>query len=93
MSEPALSAEHGGPLPVQPLIDEDQDSRNEAKYQLVDPRFTGTVSLSAEQSAQIRAGQTAVVRLGISRGNIGQLLVKNFRAWLEKRLQMGDRGR
>ena len=93
LSEPALSAEHGGPLPVQPLADEDDSPQERAQYQLVDPRFPGTLRLSTEQSVLIRAGQTAIVRLGVSRGSIGQLLVKNVRQWFEKRLRPRDGGR
>ncbi len=85
LTHEALSAINGGPLTV--IADDGSQLDEQAKaWQLLHPRFAGRVALSADQSALVRAGQVASVRLRTARGTIGQMIYRGVRSWIEKRL-------
>ena len=79
----ALSAANGGTLPVHPVTDE--QSENETKWQLIEPRFTARVSLTHDQSQSLSTGQTTMVRLQASRGTLGMFLYRSISDWIETR--------
>ncbi len=91
----SLGADVGGPLPVKRKEAVGHSSSRQAdRYEFLTPRFTGTVELSAAQSAGIRCGQLAVVSLPTYRetvaGHIYSLLMKWFRDKLQLRRDGDD---
>ena len=83
IDEPALAAISGGPLPVR--AQGAHESNGSTKMKLLEPRFTGTVSLGPTQSKQLKAGQTALVQLSETRGSIGAVLWSHVRKWIRNR--------
>ncbi len=81
---PSLAAVNGGPLAVQPR--ETQGESEEQAWELIQPRFMGKVTLTPEQSQDVRTGQTTIVRLSHSRGNMGKFLYRSVSGWIERRL-------
>ncbi|MEM7313067.1 MAG: HlyD family efflux transporter periplasmic adaptor subunit, partial [Planctomycetota bacterium] len=86
LSSEALSAANGGSLAVQPVADESSD--RETRWQLIEPRFTGRVELTDEQSESLHTGQTTTVRLHASRGTLGAFLYRSVSDWIENRWRM-----
>jgi putative peptide zinc metalloprotease protein len=71
-AHPALTASEGGPLPVKPKDAASQEDGSTAPgYELLVPRFTGQVALTAAQSLLLGAGQRGVVSVGGSESSIG----------------------
>ncbi|MGB6044005.1 MAG: efflux RND transporter periplasmic adaptor subunit, partial [Pirellulales bacterium] len=89
----SLCATNGGSLAVQqsaPPTDDEQSAG--PSYQLVEPRFSGTVPLNAGQSERIFSGQRAVVRLTGQTESIGRHLYRSFQDWLKIRFDAARRG-
>ena len=85
---PALSAVLGGPLAVHAADDRaGRNGDNASGYQLFEPRFNGTVTLTAAQSATVRAGQRGVVSLSDYRETLGGYLYRTAAHWLRNRLR------
>ena len=84
LEQPALGANNGGPLPVQPVQGEDSDEQ----WELAEPRFLAKVDLSKGQSERLRSGQLATLRLRKARGTLGQFFYRNVSDWIEARLRV-----
>jgi biotin carboxyl carrier protein len=81
---PALGADAGGSLPVKPQQPSKDSKRPESE--LLDPCFSGTVSLTPEQSLQLHAGQRATVLFSSSEQSWAGRLVMKVRKWIDDRL-------
>jgi putative peptide zinc metalloprotease protein len=84
LDQPALGANNGGPLAVQPITQADSD----AEWELTEPRFVAKVKLTAEQSESLRTGQLATMRLSKARGTLGQFFYRSVSTWIERRLKL-----
>ena len=83
-----LSAAAGGPLPVRPKHTEDaHPSTVGENWELVEPRLTATVELSAEQGRHLRAGQLARATLRVARGPLGSSIYQRVGKWIRRRVQ------
>ncbi len=81
---PALCAPFGGPLTV--CRKETSTDREEAvQYELVEPRFVGTVCLDGSESKRLRAGQIAVVSFRDGQENVGSHLYRIVSDWVRRR--------
>ena len=89
LNHAALAASAGGLLPVQ-VVQVDSDTATQdavEEWEFLQPRFVGIAQLSLEQSAKLRAGQTATVRLNASRGTVGQLLYRTVSDWVRRQVE------
>ena len=92
LPHPALGSNVGGPLPLRVQTDrENAAERASLTYQLLAPRFTGTVFLSAAQSNALHAGQVATVQFVAASETTGRRCWKAFDRWIE-RLQVNAVG-
>jgi putative peptide zinc metalloprotease protein len=83
-ADPALGAAYGGPLPVRrhEAAAPESDAR---QYELLAPRFTGVLTLSAGQSRAVYAGQLADVALHADQ-SLGAHLMARAADWVALRL-------
>ncbi len=86
VTEPALSGQHGGPLAVRAVTSSDESEDPEVTWELLEPRFEAVVGLTREQSVALRTGQSATVRLGVSRGRLWEWAYRRARDWIRARL-------
>ncbi len=88
LGHPALAASANGPVPVQQVqVDSSQPAESvEQEWEYVEPRFVGVAELTGDQSIDLRAGQTATVRLDQSRGTMGEYLYRTITKWVRSRL-------
>jgi hypothetical protein len=56
------------------------------EWEYLEPRFVGVAELSAEQSVDLKAGQTATVMLQTSRGTLGRYLYRTVAEWVRTRV-------
>jgi putative peptide zinc metalloprotease protein len=82
----ALSAASGGTIAVQPVQASSSDDEVEAEWEFTEPRFAGIVKLTSAQSAKLKAGQTAKVRVLSHRGTLGQFVYRTVYKWLRGRI-------
>ncbi|MDH3718305.1 MAG: HlyD family secretion protein, partial [Planctomycetota bacterium] len=75
-SHPSLYAPFGGRLEARKM---ESGERSDEAYELLKPRFTGVISLTAQQSDQYRAGQRGVVWFGRGREKLGGYFVSLLR--------------
>ena len=86
---PALGADAGGALPVKPKRPTPESKTVETE--LLDPCFSGTVSLTAGQSLQLHAGQRATIVFQSSEQTWAGRLVMKVRKWIDDRLASAQR--
>ena len=79
----AFCAPRGGPLAVRVSAQATDDDGLE----FLAPRFTGFVTLTAENSARFHAGQLAVVSLYARNESIGEHVYYAAARWVRQRLQ------
>jgi hypothetical protein len=85
---PSLCATDGGPLPVRPRSTENQAAkRGEQTQELLVPRFTGIVTLTADDSRPLHAGQRATVALLAPHDAVGVHLYRQAQRWLTHALK------
>ena len=77
----ALCAPFGGPLPVRPLDSEAQPPDHKARYELLAPRFLGSVPLDPERSLSLLAGQRGIVSLPAGGRSIASHLWTRLSPW------------
>lgn len=89
VSHPALAASADGPIPVQNVQIDSTNSASQAdeEWEFVEPRFVGVAELTADQSLNLRAGQTATVQLDTARGTLGQYLYRSISRWVRTRVE------
>jgi putative peptide zinc metalloprotease protein len=87
LPHPAFNSASGGPLTVKYRPPSDTDEKQDPRFELVDPRFLGEVTLSDDGSQLFRAGQPATVSFRTSRGTVGEVLSENTVAWFRKMRQ------
>jgi multidrug efflux pump subunit AcrA (membrane-fusion protein) len=88
LPHPALGAHVGGPIAVRmKATPADAVQRADQPYELLSPRFFGTVVLTPAQSRALYAGQLGTVQFRTAAESAGVRLVKDFGQWLRKRLQ------
>ena len=83
IDQPALGANNGGPLAVQPL----ESETSEEAWELTEPRFLAKVQLTSTQSESLRTGQLATLRLRKARGTLGHFFYRSVSDWVESRLR------
>jgi hypothetical protein len=82
---PALGAQVGGPIPVRmKATNADAAGRPEQPYELLAPRFSGTVLLTPAQSMSLRAGQVGMVEFRSAAESTGVRLERAFGQWLRR---------
>jgi putative peptide zinc metalloprotease protein len=79
----ALAAYAGGPLEV--VMSSSDDDSDSIQWKLLEPRFEAVVSLDAETSKSLRAGQRAYVRLNSQQRKLGSYLYNEARQWVRRR--------
>ncbi len=84
LPHPALGADAGGALPVKPKH-QSPDSKT-VESELLDPCFTGTVSLTPAQSLRLHAGQRATILFSSAEQSWAGRLVMKLRKWIDGRL-------
>jgi putative peptide zinc metalloprotease protein len=84
LPHPALGADAGGALPVKPKH-ASSDSKT-VESELLDPYFSGTVSLTPEQSLELHAGQRATILFSSAEQSWAARLVMKLRRWIDDRL-------
>lgn len=82
---PALSAEAGGPLPVQPAVEP------HAAPQLLSPRVVAYGRLAPEDAVGVAAGQTGWARVAASGTSRWLAAARALRAWLSEQAQASPR--
>ena len=81
----AFSAANGGSLPVKYAADEQSEPSFEAAaLELVEPRFSASVSVDDEESHRLRAGQKAQVSFRASRGSVWDVLSESTVQWIRR---------
>jgi putative peptide zinc metalloprotease protein len=88
LPHPALGADAGGSLPVKPKHSS-PDSKT-VESELLDPYFSGTVSLDASESVRLHAGQRATILFSSSEQSWAGRLVMKLRKWIDDRLASGQ---
>ncbi len=92
LPHPALSAAEGGPLPVRPKdpADGDRADRDKGarqKYELLAPRFSAQVVLSASESLLLGAGQRGQVVLQPGEEMLGAHCLKLAQVWARDKVR------
>ena len=87
LRHPALGANNGGPLPVQPA--NSPDEADNSGFKLVAPRFEAHVSLPAAMACQLHAGQLADVRLTAQDETLGKKFRRFATQWFSKKWTAG----
>jgi putative peptide zinc metalloprotease protein len=82
--EVAFCASHGGPLAVELDDDSEEGARD---YRFLQPRFTGYIELTAEQSVSLHAGQLAIVSFRPLDETLGRKLYNWAAQWIRRRLE------
>jgi putative peptide zinc metalloprotease protein len=85
---PALGADAGGALPVKPK-QPSKDSK-QPESELLDPCFSGIVSLTPDQSLQLHAGQRATILFSSAEQSWAGRLVMKVRKWIDDRLASAE---
>ena len=88
---PALGAHVGGPVPTKAKTPVEGSARAEQGYQLLTPRFEGTVLLTPTQSAAFSAGQIGTVQFRATTETLGARLLKSFDQWMRRQLTAHER--
>ena len=81
----ALAAPFGGPLTVTVRNEAESEDSND-QFILFAPRFTATVSLTADQSQILRAGELAKIRVGSVGKTVGEHLYGKVERWLRRKI-------
>jgi biotin carboxyl carrier protein len=81
----AFCAPLGGPLPVRLLDGEPKETSAESRYELLAPRFEGSVILDREKSLSLHAGQRGCVALRTSERSIADHVFSRLRHWFQTR--------
>lgn len=82
--DPSLCTLYGGPLPVRHVPADDRGTNQGPQFELLEPHFTASFALDAEQSRQLKAGQRVSVVLGTPRESLGAHLWKLLTDYLLK---------
>ncbi|TWT78949.1 Peptidase family M50 [Planctomycetes bacterium CA13] len=82
LPHPAMSSSLGGPLAVTEKEDSDQPS-----MRLVEPRFRGVITLSAEACQDLGAGEQGYAILGLRQVSIGEFAWVRMHRWYESLLR------
>jgi len=86
--DPALTAMAGGSIDVKPRSKNEEDtSDNTAPYEYLTPHFLAEVTLPANTTALIKAGETAKAVLYSAPKTLGQLLKLAFDDFLQRRME------
>ncbi len=85
---PSFCAPVGGPLPAKAKDDSESDNTDddELPYEFLEPRFSGTVALSPEQSNKVRAGQLGSVAV-LDKTSIGGHLYRVVSVWIREKFK------
>ena len=87
LPHPALGAQVGGPLPVRARAPgADGAVRPDQPYELLAPRFAGSVPLTPSESAALSAGQLALVVFRTADETAGARLLKTLDRWVREQL-------
>jgi len=87
LPHPALGAQVGGPLPVRARAPgADRAERPDQPYELLAPRFAGSVPLTPSQSAALSAGQLALVVFHTADETAGARLLETLDRWVRQQL-------
>jgi putative peptide zinc metalloprotease protein len=81
---PALATANGGPLPVNTVGREGNDTAG-ATFELFAPRFTGIVRLNETESGKLRAGQRGTFSCRALHESIGEHLYHAVSRWVRER--------
>ena len=82
-----LGGTYGGPLAVREAqSDENQSESGNQKIELVAPRFHGVIALSADESARLKSGQLAKVRIYDASETIGRRAYRAVHSWIQQKL-------
>lgn len=82
LPHPAMSSKVGGALSVT-----QQDSEDQASMRLVEPRFRGVITRSADVCRNLGAGEQGYAMLGLRQESIGQFAWLGFHRWWESLLR------
>ncbi len=83
----ALGGNHGGPLAVREVRQADRERTVDGfSFQLVAPHFRGVISLPAEESMRLRAGQLAKVRIYDTEETLGRCTYRAMKSWIQRKL-------
>ncbi|MDA1050019.1 MAG: HlyD family efflux transporter periplasmic adaptor subunit [Planctomycetota bacterium] len=82
-THPALCSSHGGPLPVRA----DHNKNSPEGIRLLEPRFVGHVTLPADESEQLRAGQLCTISIRSPNDTIGHVLAGQVHDWFASKLR------
>ena len=77
----ALASSNGGPLSVRVA------DASTGTWELSEPRFLATISLSEADASQLRAGELARVRIGAAGDSMGTRLLACARRWMHHKLR------
>jgi len=84
----SITAAAGGSIIVRPKMIADQSQQ---QWEFIEPRLTGLIELTAEESKEIRAGQLAMVKLPIARSAFGTGVYRFAERWLRQRWELIQR--
>jgi putative peptide zinc metalloprotease protein len=84
---PALAASNGGPLPVAAKDKNAPDDDSQDAMRLTDYRFTGIVSLEADDASQLRCGERGTASPGLVPASLGVHCWRSTRQWIAARLK------
>ncbi len=84
LTHPALAAANGGPLPVKPVNRRTDNSRS-GTHELLVPRFSAIVPLTASYSAILHSGQLATITYRPCHESIGEHLYQTVSQWIRER--------
>lgn len=76
----AISAAAGGCVAVRPAA-----TSQDVKWEFIEPRLMGTITLPSDTSASLRAGQLAMVRLPVARSTLGQGIYRYAEKWMRSK--------
>jgi putative peptide zinc metalloprotease protein len=83
---PSLCANAGGPLPVKPVSA--SSDNDEARFELLVPRFTVELELAPEFGKQLHSGQRGRAFFATNRQSLGSYLFVAASEWLEQKIDM-----
>jgi putative peptide zinc metalloprotease protein len=87
LTSAALGAAAGGPLAVRSAWDSSHAGKPaEEAFQLISPRFQGTVKLSTASSGLLPTGQVVTVWFGSRDRSVGGYLYQSFVSWIRKKI-------
>lgn len=82
-THPALCSSHGGPLPVRT----DHNKNSTEGVRLLEPRFVGHVTLPADESERLRAGQLCTISIRSPEDTVGRVLASQVHDWFASKLR------